>query len=162
MKIERIFWASSMAVFGPTTPKKDVPQSTVIEPISMYGITKHTGELLSQYYFNKFGLDVRSIRYPGIISWKAAPGGGTTDYAIAIFHGAIQTGSYECFVSEKTSLPMIYIDDAIKGTIQLMEAASEKVKVRTSYNMGALEFTAEELAALINKRVPLKVEYKPD
>ena len=143
LKIKRVFWASSMAVFGPTTPKKNVPQSTVCQPVTMYGITKHSGQLLSQYYHDKLGLDVRSIRYPGIISWKASPGGGTTDYAIAIFHGALKEGKYQCFVKEDTQLPMLYIDDAVRGTLQLMDADSEKLKTRTSYNMGGLEFTAK-------------------
>lgn len=142
MKIQKVFWASSIATFGPTSPKVNTPQNTIIEPVTMYGVTKRTGELLAQYYFLKFGLDIRSLRYPGIISWKQEPGGGTTDYAIDIFHGALKDGTYSCFVSEKTTLPMIYMDDVVKGTIQIMQADKEKIKVRTSYNMSGFSFTA--------------------
>lgn len=161
-KVKKVFWASSIAVFGPTSPKVNTPQHTIIEPSTIYGVTKRSGEMLCQYYHNKFGLDVRSLRYPGIISWKELPGGGTTDYAIDIFYGALEKGSYECFVGEKTSIPMMYMDDVVRGTIQFMEAEAEKIKIRSSYNMGALSFRVEELAAAIAKRVPLTVTYKPD
>lgn len=158
----KVFWPSSIAAFGPTTPRDFTPQRTVLEPTTMYGVTKVSGELLCQYYFNKFGVDVRSVRYPGIISYKALPGGGTTDYAVAIFYDAIEKGEYECFVSEETTLPMMYMDDAVKATIDLMEADPAKLTVRTSYNLAAISFTAEELAAEINKTLPVQVTYKPD
>ena len=158
----RIFWPSSIAAFGPTTPKVKTPQRTVLEPTTMYGVTKLAGELLCQYYTNKYGLDIRSVRYPGLISYKAEPGGGTTDYAVAIFYEAIKTGKYECFVKKETTLPMMYMDDAIEGTIKLMDADWKKLTVHTSYNLAAISFTAEELAKEIQKRLPLKVTYKPD
>ena len=162
LKVNKVFWASSMAVFGPTTPKEGTPQHTSIEPTTMYGITKYAGELLGQYYFQKFGLDVRSLRYPGIISWKELPGGGTTDYAVGIFYDAIEKGKYECFVNEQTRLPMMYMEDAVNATIQFMQADSDKIKVRTSYNLAAISFTVPELVAEIQKKIPLEVTYKPD
>jgi nucleoside-diphosphate-sugar epimerase len=162
LKVQKVFWASSMAVFGPTTPKLQTPQHTSIEPTTMYGVTKYAGELLGQYYFHKFGLDVRSLRYPGIISWKELPGGGTTDYAVGIFYGALTEGTYECFVKEETTLPMIYMEDAIKATLQIMEAESSQIKVRTSYNLAAISFNVAELANEIRKHTPLEVVYKPD
>jgi nucleoside-diphosphate-sugar epimerase len=162
LKVRKVFWASSMAVFGPTTPKLHTPQHTSIEPTTMYGVTKYAGELLGQYYFHKFGLDVRSLRYPGIISWKELPGGGTTDYAVGIFYGALTSGTYECFVKEETTLPMIYMEDAIKATLQIMEADSSQIKVRTSYNLAAISFNVTELADEIRKLTPLEVVYKPD
>jgi nucleoside-diphosphate-sugar epimerase len=159
----RIFWASSIAVFGPTTPRENTPQHTILEPTTMYGVTKLAGEMLCQYYNLKYGLDVRSLRYPGLISWKAEAGGGTTDYAVEIFYQAIREGSYTFFVNEKTVLPMMYMDDAIKGTIDLMEAPAEKVRIRTSYNMGAISFTAKELEEEVRKHVPdFTAEYAPD
>ena len=158
----RVFWPSSIAAFGPTTPKVKTPQRTILEPTTMYGVTKLAGELLCQYYTNKYGLDIRSVRYPGLISYKAEPGGGTTDYAVAIFYESIKTGKYECFVSKETTLPMMYMDDAIEGTIKLMDADWKKLTVHTSYNLAAISFTAEELAKEIQKRMPLKVTYKPD
>ena len=130
--IKKIFWPSSIAVFGPTTPMENTPQYTVMEPNTVYGITKQAGERWNEYYFNKFGVDVRSIRYPGLIGWKAAPGGGTTDYAVDIFHQAIQHEKYESFLSENTGLPMMYMPDAIRATIELMEAPAEQVKIRSS------------------------------
>jgi nucleoside-diphosphate-sugar epimerase len=151
LKISKIFWASSMAVFGPTTPKDNTPQHTSIEPTTIYGVTKYAGEILGQYYFNRYGLDVRSLRYPGIISWKELHGGGTTDYAVAIFHGALQSGKYECFVDQDTTLPMMYIQDAIRATLEIMQAQSSQIKVRTSYNLAALSFSAKQLAEAINK-----------
>jgi len=158
----RVFWPSSIAAFGPTTPKVKTPQRTVLEPTTMYGVTKLAGELLCQYYTKKYGLDIRSVRYPGLISYKAEPGGGTTDYAVAIFYEAIKTGKYECFVKKETTLPMMYMDDAIEGTIKLMDADWNDLTVHTSYNLAAISFTAEELAKEIQKRMPLKVTYKPD
>jgi len=158
----QVFWPSSIAAFGPTTPRENTPQRTVLEPTTMYGVTKVAGELLCQYYWKKYSLDVRSIRYPGLISWKAEPGGGTTDYSVAIFYEAIKAGKYTCFVNEKTVLPMMYMDDAIKGTLMLMEADSAKLTVRTSYNFSAISFSVEELAAEVNKLVPVEVTYAPD
>lgn len=158
----KVFWPSSIAAFGPTTPRVNTPQRTVLEPTTMYGVTKVAGELLCQYYFRKFGVDVRSVRYPGIISWKTPPGGGTTDYAVAIFYDGLQKGSYECFVQAETTLPMMYMDDAVKATIQIMEAPAEKLTVRTSYNLAAISFTAAELAEEINKHIKVDVTYNPD
>ncbi|MBW2999727.1 NAD-dependent epimerase/dehydratase family protein [Candidatus Woesearchaeota archaeon] len=152
-KIDRVFWPSSIAAFGPTTPLDNTPQKTVLEPTTMYGVSKVAGELLCQYYFVKYGLDVRSLRYPGVISWKTPPGGGTTDYAVAIYYEALEKGSYECFVNEKTVLPMMYMDDAVKATIQLMEAEPEKITVRTSYNLTAVSFSAKELADNVAKHI---------
>ncbi len=162
-KIEKLFWPSSIASFGPTTPMEDTPQKTILEPTTMYGVTKVTGELLCQYYHIKYGLDVRSLRYPGIISWKTAPGGGTTDYAVAIYYDAIEKGSYDCFVSEDTRLPMMYMDDAIKATLQLMEADSEKISIRTSYNLTAVSFSAKELADNVSKHIEnFSCTFNPD
>lgn len=161
--IKKIFWPSSIAVFGPTTPKEHTPQYTIMEPNTVYGITKQAGERWNEYYFNKFGVDVRSIRYPGLIGWKAAPGGGTTDYAVDIFHQAIQHGSYESFLSENTGLPMMYMPDAIRATIELMEAPAEQVKIRSSYNLAGVSFTPEEIAAEVAKHIPgFEMSYKPD
>lgn len=158
----KVFWPSSIAAFGPTTPRKNTPQRTILEPTTMYGVTKVAGELLCQYYFTKFRLDVRSVRYPGIISYKTPPGGGTTDYAVAIFYDALKTGQYQCFVREDTVLPMMYMDDAIKATIDLMEADPEKLTVRTSYNLAAISFTVKQLAEEINKKIKVEVTYQPD
>jgi nucleoside-diphosphate-sugar epimerase len=159
----KIFWASSIAVFGPTTPRENTPQRTILEPTTMYGVTKLAGELLCQYYFLKWGVDVRSLRYPGLISWKAEPGGGTTDYAVAIFYEAIRQNRYTAFVKESTVLPMMYMDDAIKGTIDLMEAPAESIKIRTSYNHAAISFSVTELADEIAKRMPgFECAYEPD
>lgn len=159
----KLFWPSSIAAFGPTTPRERTPQHTVLEPTTMYGVTKTAGELLCQYYFLKYGVDVRSVRYPGIISWKAEPGGGTTDYAVAIFYEAIQHGKYTCFVRANTVLPMMYMDDAINGTIALMEADPKKLTIRTSYNLAAISFAVLDLENEIKKHIPkLKVTYEPD
>jgi nucleoside-diphosphate-sugar epimerase len=161
--IKKIFWPSSIAVFGPTTPMENTPQYTVMEPNTVYGITKQAGERWNEYYFNKFGIDVRSIRYPGLIGWKAAPGGGTTDYAVDIFHQAIQYGKYESFISENTGLPMMYMTDAIRATIELMEAPAEQVKIRSSYNLAGISFTPKQLAAEIKKHIPdFEMTYNPD
>jgi nucleoside-diphosphate-sugar epimerase len=159
----KIFWPSSIAVFGPTTPRDNTPQQTVIEPSTMYGITKYAGEMLCQYYANKFGLDVRSVRYPGLISWKSEPSGGTTDYAVEIFYEAIKNKKYTCFLSENTYLPMMYMDDAIRATIELMQAPTENIKNRMSYNLSAISFSPTEIANEIKKHIPeLEISYAPD
>lgn len=159
----KIFWPSSIAVFGPTTPRDNTPQGTIIEPSTMYGITKYAGEMLCQYYNKKFGLDVRSVRYPGLISWKSEPGGGTTDYAVEIFYETIKNKKYTCFLSENTYLPMMYMDDAIRATIELMQAPSENIKNRMSYNLSAISFSPTEIANEIKKHVPeLEISYAPD
>lgn len=159
----KIFWASSIAVFGPTTPRENTPQRTILEPTTMYGVTKLAGEMMCQYYFLKYGVDVRSIRYPGLISYKAEPGGGTTDYSVAFFYDAIKFNKYTCFVHEKTVLPMMYMDDAIRGTLQIMEAKSEDIKIRTSYNFSAISFSAKELEEEIKNRCKgFSADYKPD
>lgn len=162
-KVNKIFWPSSIAVFGHTTPRTNTPQKTVIEPETVYGISKYTGELWCQYYFQKFGLDVRSIRYPGLISWKSAPGGGTTDYAIDIYIEALKNKKYTCFLSADTALPMMYMDDAIRATIELMEAPKESIKNRLAYNVAAISFTPAQIAASIKKRIPeFEINYAPD
>lgn len=162
-KFKKLFWPSSIAVFGPTTPKENTPQETVMEPTTVYGISKQAGERWCEYYFNKFGVDVRSIRYPGIISWKANPGGGTTDYAVEIYHNALLIGKYNSFLSENTKLPMMYMDDAIEATIKIMNEKPEKIKVRSSYNLAAMSFTPEEIAQEIKKIVPeFKISYNTD
>jgi nucleoside-diphosphate-sugar epimerase len=159
----KVFWPSSIAAFGPSTPRENTPQQTILEPSTIYGVTKVAGELLCQYYFTKFGVDVRSLRYPGVISWRTLPGGGTTDYAIDIFWKALETGEYGCFLKKDTTLPMMYIDDAIRATIEIMDADAKNIKVRTSYNLAAISFTPHELAQAINHAgVPLKIKYKPD
>lgn len=162
-KYSRLFWPSSIAVFGPTTPKVNTPQTTVTEPSTVYGISKLAGEGWCAYYHRKYGVDVRSIRYPGLISWKAEPGGGTTDYAVAIYREAIRKGSYECFVREDTRLPMMYMDDAIAATLQLMEAPKENLSVPASYNLGATSFTPAEMAQSIQEHLPgFRITYAPD
>lgn len=162
-KLSRIFWPSSIAVFGPTTPRVNTPQYTVMEPGTVYGISKQAGERWCEYYYQKFGVDVRSLRYPGLISWKTEPGGGTTDYAIEIFHEALRNNSYSCFLEANTRLPMMYMDDAIRATIQLMEADKEAVKIRSSYNLSAMSFTPAEIAEAIKKHQPdFKITYAPD
>lgn len=162
-KINKVFWPSSIAVFGPTTPKENTPQFTVMEPTTVYGISKQTGERWCEYFHNKFGVDVRSIRYPGIISYKTLPGGGTTDYAIEIFHEAIKEGHYTSFLDKATELPMMFMDDAIKATIDIMDAPAEKVKLRSSYNLAAMSFTPAILAEEIKKHIPeFSIDYAPD
>lgn len=162
-KIKKVFWPSSIAVFGPTTPKQDTPQRTVMEPSTVYGISKQAGERWCEYYFDKYGVDVRSIRYPGLISYKTLPGGGTTDYAVEIYHEALKNGKYTSFLKEDTELPMMFMDDAIRATISLMDAPAEQVKVRSSYNLSALHFTPETLAASIRKHIPeFEISYAPD
>lgn len=162
-RLTRVFWPSSIAVFGPATPRLNTPQETVLVPGTMYGVTKVAGELLCNYYFLKFGLDVRSLRYPGIISSEVLPGGGTTDYAVAIFYEAIKKKRYTCFVREDTVLPMMYMPDCIKATVDLMEADASRVKHHDGYNVAGTSFSAGELAAEIKKHIPsFKCEYKPD
>lgn len=159
----QVFWPSSIAAFGPTTPKESVPQHTVLEPTTMYGVTKVAGELLCQYYFMRYGVDVRSLRYPGLNGYKAAPGDGTTEYAIHIFYGLLKENKYTCFLKEDARLPMMYMDDAISGTIALMEAPASALSVRTSYNFGAISFTPGELVAEIKKISPdFTIAYAPD
>ena len=159
----RIFWPSSIAVFGPEAPRVKTPQDAVLIPRTMYGVTKVAGELLCNYYFARFGLDVRSVRYPGIISSETLPGGGTTDYAVEIFYEAIKKKRYACFVREDTVLPMMYMPDCIKAAINLMEADPSRIKCRTSYNVAAISFSAGELTAEIKKHIPeFRCEYKPD
>ena len=161
--IKKIFWPSSIAVFGPTTPMENTPQYTIMEPNTVYGITKQAGERWNEYYFNKFGIDVRSIRYPGLIGWKAAAGGGTTDYAVDIFHQAIHHGKYESFLSKNTGLPMMYMPDAIRASIELMEAPAEQVKIRSSYNLAGVSFTPKQIAEKVSKHIPnFEMSYKPD
>lgn len=162
-KIHKVYWPSSIAVFGPTSPRKNCPQQTVIEPVTVYGISKFAGEFWCNYYYQRWGVDVRSIRYPGLISYKSAPGGGTTDYAVEIFHEALDEKKYECFLQEDTYLPMMYMPDAIKATIELMEAPEEKIKIRTSYNISGMSFSPKEIAAEIKKHIPeFTIAYQPD
>lgn len=162
-KIDKIFWPSSIAVFGPNTPKENTLQSTIMEPSTVYGISKQSGERWCDYYFHKFGVDVRSIRYPGLISWKTMPGGGTTDYAVEIYHKALSEKAYTCFLKEDTELPMMFMEDAIKATLQLMETDAENVKVRSSYNLSAMNFTPSQMAESIQNHIPdFKVSYEPD
>src|SRR6185436_18850183 len=153
-KLHKVFWPSSIAVFGPTSPKKNCPQQTIIEPTTVYCISKYAGEFWCNYFHMKYGVDVRSIRYPGLISYKSAPGGGTTDYAVEIFHEALDEKKYECFLKEDTYLPMMYMPDAIKATIELMEADAAKISVRTSYNLSGMSFSPDDIAKEITKRIP--------
>ncbi|MEJ7587352.1 MAG: NAD-dependent epimerase/dehydratase family protein [Ferruginibacter sp.] len=162
-KIYKVYWPSSIAVFGPTSPKQNCPQQTIIEPITVYGISKYAGEFWCNYYHQRWGLDVRSIRYPGLISYKSAPGGGTTDYAVEIFHEALEEKKYECFLQENTYLPMMYMPDAIKATIELMEAPADKISIRTAYNISGMSFSPKEIAAEIKKHIPgFSITYVPD
>jgi nucleoside-diphosphate-sugar epimerase len=162
-KIKKIFWPSSIAVFGPTTPRENTPQYTIMEPSTVYGISKQTGERWCEYYHNIYGVDVRSIRYPGLISWSSPPGGGTTDYAVDIFHKAIAKKKYDCFLSSETKMPMMYMDDAIAATIQIMQSPKEQIKIRSSYNLAAMSFTPTEIAQEIKKHIPeFEITYHPD
>lgn len=162
-KLQKIYWPSSIAVFGPTSPKQDCPQQTIIEPTTVYGISKYAGEFWCNYFHQRYGVDVRSIRYPGLISYKSAPGGGTTDYAIEIFYEALEHKRYQCFLKEDTYLPMMYMPDAIRATIELMEAPADKISIRTSYNVSAISFSPREIAAEIKKHIPdFKINYAPD
>ncbi|MGQ9543568.1 MAG: NAD-dependent epimerase/dehydratase family protein [Candidatus Bathyarchaeia archaeon] len=161
--VERVFYPSSIAVFGPKTPRVNTQQDTVLDPKTMYGVTKVAGEFLSEYYFTRFGLDVRGIRFPGIISSEALPGGGTTDYAVAIFYGAIEHGKYTCFVREDTVLPMVYMPDAIDATVKLMNVNLERLRHHSNFNLASMSFSAGELAAEIKKHIPnFHCDYNPD
>ena len=162
-KLHKVYWPSSIAVFGPTSPKKNCPQQTIIEPITVYGISKYAGEFWCNYFYQRFGVDVRSLRYPGLISYKSPPGGGTTDYAIEIFHEALEEKKYECFLDENTYLAMMYMPDAIRATIELMEAPADKISIRTSYNISGMSFSPKEIAQEIQNHIPeFKITYKPD
>lgn len=161
--IKKVFWPSSIAVFGPTTPKQNTPQLTVMEPTTVYGISKQAGERWCEYYFTKHGVDVRSIRYPGLISYKTEAGGGTTDYAVEIFYDALKDGKYECFLKDNAALPMMFMPDAIRATIDLMETDTANVKIRSSYNLSGISFNPKEIAEEIKKRIPnFTITYKPD
>jgi len=162
-EVKRIFWPSSIAVFGPTTPKKNTPQMTVMEPTTVYGISKLAGERWCEYYFRKFKVDVRCIRYQGLISYKTEAGGGTTDYAVEIFYEAVKQGTYECFLSKDTMLPMMFMPDAIRATIELMQLPLDKMSIHTGYNLAGISFTPEQLANEIRKHIPsFTITYKPD
>lgn len=161
--LKKVFWPSSIAVFGKGIPKENVGQEVVLNPTTVYGISKLAGEKWCEYYHEKYGVDVRSIRYPGLISWKTPAGGGTTDYAVEIFYKAIEEGKYTSFISENTAMPMLYMDDAIEATLQLMQAPSENLSVRTSYNLGGLSFTPKELSEEIKQLIPsFEIDYEPD
>jgi nucleoside-diphosphate-sugar epimerase len=162
-KLHKVYWPSSIAVFGPTSPKKNCPQQTIIEPTTVYGISKYAGEFWCNYFHHRFGVDVRSLRYPGLMSYKSPPGGGTTDYAIEIFYEALEEKKYECFLAGDTYLPMMYMPDAIRATIELMEAPADKISVRTSYNISAISFSPSDIGAEISKHIPeFRISYKPD
>ncbi|HYC28072.1 MAG TPA: L-threonine 3-dehydrogenase [Chitinophagaceae bacterium] len=162
-KLQKVYWPSSIAVFGPSSPKQNCPQRTIIEPSTVYGISKYAGEFWCNYYYNRYGVDVRSIRYPGLISYKSAPGGGTTDYAVEIFHEALENKKYTCFLKEDTYLPMMYMPDAIRATIELMEAPADKLSVRTSYNLSSMSFSPKEIASAIRNHIPgFDISYQPD
>jgi nucleoside-diphosphate-sugar epimerase len=161
--IRKVYWPSSIAVFGPTSPKQNCPQQTIIEPTTVYGISKYAGEFWCNYYHHRFGVDVRSLRYPGLISYKSAPGGGTTDYAVEIFHEALEEKRYSCFLKENTYLPMMYMPDALRATIELMEAPAEKISIRTSYNVSSMSFSPKEISAEIKKYIPdFSISYQAD
>ena len=162
-KLEQVYWPSSIAAFGPTTPRQNTPQDTIMDPTTVYGISKLAGERWCYYYHAKYGVDVRSLRYPGLISWKAEPGGGTTDYAVAIFHEAVKTGEYTSYLKPDTALPMLYMEDAVRATLQLMDAPPQNLSVRSSYNLTGLTFTPAQLAEEIKKQLPgFKITYQPD
>ena len=161
--IKKVYWPSSIAVFGPSTPSILTPQRTIMEPNTVYGISKLAGERWCEYYHEKFGVDVRSIRYPGLIGWKSAPGGGTTDYAVHIFHEALKSGQYTSFLSEDTTLPMMHMNDAIRATLEIMEAPAESIKIRSSYNVAGLSFSPKGLASEIQKHIlDFKMSYESD
>lgn len=161
--ISKVYWPSSIAVFGPNTPKDRTPQHTIMEPSTVYGISKQAGERWCEYYFKKYNVDVRSLRYPGLIGYKSEPGGGTTDYAVHIFHEALKHKTYECFLREDSELPMMYMPDAIRATISLMQADAGKVKIRSSYNLAGMSFSPKEIAQEVEKHIPgFTITYKPD
>jgi nucleoside-diphosphate-sugar epimerase len=161
--IKKVYWPSSIAAFGPNTERFGTPQYGTMDPTTIYGISKLAGELYAQYYFNRWGIDTRSLRYPGLIGYKSAPGGGTTDYAVSIYHDALQTGKHTCFLGEGTTLPMLYMPDALKATLDIMHAPAEQIKIRTSYNLAGMSFAPEEIAASIAKFVPgFEISYEPD
>lgn len=161
--VHKVYWPSSIAVFGPTSPKKDCPQQTIIEPTTVYGISKYAGEFWCNYFYQRYQVDVRSLRYPGLISYKSQPGGGTTDYAVEIFHDAIEEKHYTCFLKEDTYLPMMYMPDAIRATIEVMESEISKISVRTSYNISGMSFSPKEIAEEIKKHIPeFSISYEPD
>ncbi len=161
--LERVFWPSSIAAFGSTTPKNETPQHTIMEPNTVYGISKYAGELWCQYYHQRYGVDVRSIRYPGIISWKTKPGGGTTDYAVEIYHEALGQGSYTSFLAAERMLPMMYMPDAVRATIEIMDADPERLSTRMSYNIAAMTFGPAEIAESIRRQIPdFKIDYELD
>jgi len=163
LKLDKVFWPSSIAVFGPTTPKQNTPQNTIMDPTTVYGITKLAGERWCEYYFKRYGVDVRSLRYPGLIGYKTPPGGGTTDYAVDIYFKALKEKKFESFLAAETYLPMMYMDDAVKATLDLMESPADKIKVRSSYNIGAMSFCPAQIAASIKKHIPdFTITYKPD
>lgn len=162
-QIKKVYWPSSIAVFGPTSPKQNCPQQTIIEPTTVYGISKYAGEFWCHYYNHRYKVDVRSLRYPGLISYKSAPGGGTTDYAVEIFHDALDENKYTSFLQKDTYLPMMYMPDAIRATVELMEAPANKISIRTSYNISAMSFSPEEIATEIAKHKPgFSINYQPD
>lgn len=162
-KIGKIFWPSSIAVFGKHTPGENTPQRTIMDPSTVYGISKQSGERWCSYYYHKYGVDVRSVRYPGLISWKTLPGGGTTDYAVEIFHKAISEGEYECFLEEDTTLPMMFMEDAIRATIEIMTSEADQISVRSSYNLSAMSFSPGDLARSIQNQLPgFSISYQPD
>ena len=162
-KLHKVFWPSSIAVFGPSSPRQNCPQQTIIEPTTVYGISKYAGEFWCHYYWQRYGVDVRSVRYPGLISYKSEPGGGTTDYAVDIYHQALQKNQYTCFLKEDTYLPMMYMPDAIRATIELMEAPQKSVGIRTSYNLSAMSFSPQKVAASIRTHLPdFSISYSPD
>ncbi len=162
-KINKVFWPSSIAVFGSNSPKENTPQSAIMEPSTVYGISKQSGERWCSYYHHKYGVDVRSIRYPGLISWKTQPGGGTTDYAVEIYHKALSEGAYTCFLRADSKLPMMFMDDAIRATMDIMTSPSADIKIRSSYNLSAMSFAPEEIAESIRKHIPdFKISYAPD
>jgi nucleoside-diphosphate-sugar epimerase len=161
--IKKIYWPSSIAVFGPNTIRQNTPQYGAMDPTTIYGISKNAGELYAQYYFKRWGLDTRSLRYPGLIGYKSAPGGGTTDYAVQIYHDAIQGQEHKCFLTKETTLPMLYMPDALKATLDIMHAPAEKVKIRTSYNLAGMSFNPAEIASSIQDIIPeFKISYEPD
>ncbi len=162
-KLQKVYWPSSIAVFGPTSPKQACPQQTIIEPITVYGISKYAGEFWCNYFHQRYGVDVRSLRYPGLISYKSSPGGGTTDYAVEIFFEAKENNYYNCFLRKDTYLPMMYMPDAIRATLELMEAPKENISVRTSYNVAGISFSPGDIAAQIQQRMPqFSISYNPD